>query len=306
MEQVSRDYFITKKNVIGILQGEDTNQECIRLGDWVIEDSKEEIHFCKVEPRYQGIYGMVQIPVHKEVKTKEMTQIPLLGQGKTFARFSFFGKKGKLLFLDYDGIVERILQKWEHKEQNITIEEVLYRVMISLIENDRKILDVIYKQLASLEEEIPKDNSRFFLQRMYGMKQTIYQMFRYYHQLTEFSSELMDCGKVCFTAEELQRFEDFGNRTSRLGEEIEIMREYAMEIWEIYQSQINIRQNDIMKILTIVTTVFLPLSLLAAWYGMNFEFMPEISWKYGYPLTICVAIVIVVFCLIIFKRKKYW
>ena len=87
---------------------------------------------------------------------------------------------------------------------------------------------------------------------------------------------------------------------------MEIMREYAMEIWEIYQSQISIRQNDIMKILTIVTTIFLPLSLLAGWYGMNFEYMPELHWRYGYVGVLVAAVLIVIFSMILFRRKRYW
>ncbi len=59
-------------------------------------------------------------------------------------------------------------------------------------QDDVQALDVIYKQLASLEGEIPKDNARFFLQKMYTMKHSIYQLFRYYHQLTEMADELME------------------------------------------------------------------------------------------------------------------
>ena len=84
------------------------------------------------------------------------------------------------------------------------------------------------------------------------------------------------------------------------------MRKYAMEIWEIYQSQISIRQNDIMKILTIVTTIFLPLSLLAGWYGMNFEYMPELHWRYGYVGVIILSVGIVTFSMFLFRKKNYW
>ena len=61
-----------------------------------------------------------------------------------------------------------------------------------------------------------------------------------------------------------------------------------------------------MKVLTIVTTIFLPLSLLAGWYGMNFAYMPELSWKYGYLFVIALSLGIIAFCLILFKKKKYW
>ena len=138
------------------------------------------------------------------------------------------------------------------------------------------------------------------------MKQTIYQMFRYYHQLTEFAQEMIDGKDVCFDGDGIGAFSDLIDRTGRLADEVEVMRGYANEGWEIYQAQINIRQNDIMKVLTIVTTIFLPLSLLAGWYGMNFAYMPELSWKYGYLFVIALSLGIIAFCLILFKKKKYW
>lgn len=79
-----------------------------------------------------------------------------------------------------------------------------------------------------------------------------------------------------------------------------------MQVQEVYQSEIGIRQNDVMKMLTIVTTIFLPLSLIAGWYGMNFSHMPELSWKYSYPAVIGISAAVVVISLIIFKKKRYW
>ena len=64
-------------------------------------------------------------------------------------------------------------------------------------------------------------------------------------------------------------------------------------------------QNRIMTLLTIVTTIFMPLTLIAGWYGMNFRYMPELEWRIGYPIVIGVSILIVVFCLLLFKKKKW-
>lgn len=61
-----------------------------------------------------------------------------------------------------------------------------------------------------------------------------------------------------------------------------------------------------MQILTIVTTIFLPLSLLVGWYGMNFQRMPELSWKYGYPAVIGVSVLFVILSLWLCKKKKFW
>ena len=64
--------------------------------------------------------------------------------------------------------------------------------------------------------------------------------------------------------------------------------------------------NSIMKLLTIVTTVFMPLTLITGWYGMNFINMPELQWEYGYPAIIIVSILVIIGCMSVFRRKHYW
>ena len=59
-----------------------------------------------------------------------------------------------------------------------------------------------------------------------------------------------------------------------------------------------------MKVFTVVTSIFLPLSLIAGWYGMNFRFMPELSWRFGYPLVFILSAAVVIICLCYFKKKK--
>ncbi|MDE7063374.1 MAG: cobalt transporter, partial [Lachnospiraceae bacterium] len=87
--------------------------------------------------------------------------------------------------------------------------------------------------------------------------------------------------------------------------ETQVLREYAMQVQDVYQSEISIRQNAIMKVLTVVTTIFLPLTLIAGWYGMNFKYMPELAWEYGYPAAIGLSVIVVLVCLWIFRKKKY-
>ena len=65
------------------------------------------------------------------------------------------------------------------------------------------------------------------------------------------------------------------------------------QLREAYQSQLSIRQNDLMKVFTVVTAIFLPLTLIVGWYGMNFANMPELHWRYGYPCVFIVSIGIV-------------
>jgi len=72
----------------------------------------------------------------------------------------------------------------------------------------------------------------------------------------------------------------------------------------LYISHLNYRQNDIMRILTIVNTIFVPVIFIASIYGMNFEYMPELKWKYGYYFTLFIMLIIIIISVIYFKKKK--
>ena len=78
--------------------------------------------------------------------------------------------------------------------------------------------------------------------------------------------------------------------------------EYAQQVREAYQSQVDSMQNKNMQFLTVISTLFFPLTLITGWYGMNFNNMPEL--EHGYPGIIVLSILIVIICIIIFKKKK--
>ena len=81
--------------------------------------------------------------------------------------------------------------------------------------------------------------------------------------------------------------------------------DYTVQIRDTYQSQLDVRQNRIMTVLTVVTAIFMPLTLIAGWYGMNFKYMPELESEWGYPVVIGVCLLIVILSLIFFKKKKW-
>ena len=96
----------------------------------------------------------------------------------------------------------------------------------------------------------------------------------------------------------------FTLQNERLQQYVELLKDDINQLNQTYQSKQQIQQNKIMGVLTIVTTIFLPLNLLVGWYGMNFSTMKELDWQYGYPLVIILSIIIVVCEIIYFKKKK--
>ena len=96
------------------------------------------------------------------------------------------------------------------------------------------------------------------------------------------------------------------HRVELLQNHVHLLRENVLQIRELYQSMQDARQNKIMVVITIVTTIFLPLTLITGWYGMNFVYMPELQWRYGYFVVIMTSLIIVIAEIIYFKKKKFF
>ncbi|KPJ69508.1 magnesium transporter [candidate division WOR-1 bacterium DG_54_3] len=98
---------------------------------------------------------------------------------------------------------------------------------------------------------------------------------------------------------------DVYDHTIQVVDSIESYREMASGLLDIYLSSISNRMNEVMKVLTIIATIFIPLTFIAGIYGMNFKYMPELGWPWGYPLVLGVMILIGLVMIAYFKRKKW-
>ena len=87
---------------------------------------------------------------------------------------------------------------------------------------------------------------------------------------------------------------------------IETFRDMLSGMIDIYLSSMTHRLNEVMKILTIISTIFIPITFIASIYGMNFKFMPEITWKWGYLVVWAIILFIIIYMMIYFKRKKWF
>jgi len=100
-------------------------------------------------------------------------------------------------------------------------------------------------------------------------------------------------------------FRDVYDHTIRIIETIETFRDLLSGIMDIYLSSISNRINSVMKVLTIIATIFMPLTFMAGVYGMNFKYMPELEWRWGYPLILMIMAFIGISMLVYFRRKKW-
>ena len=261
---------------------------------YMMNQQHENIHFCKLERYADYLFGTFHIPMKKKY-------------GKNI-EFIFYIVEGKIIFIDNSGLVKNSMKNilLEKLRREYTVKRFFYDFLISLIENDLIHLEDIERDIAKIEEGILKGKVEKFNSKMMPIKKEISRLHRYYSQLSDIGESLIDNESDFFKEDQRTRFQLFKERAERLQEETKILREYAMQVQEVYQSEIGIQQNDIMKVLTIVTTVFLPLTLIVGWYGMNFIDMPELQWSYGYECVIAISVLIVILSLWFFKKKKFW
>ena len=109
-----------------------------------------------------------------------------------------------------------------------------------------------------------------------------------------------------FAKKQLKYFGTISDRADRFMGKTAHLLEYAQQVRDAYQAAIDAEQNKNMQFLTVLSAIFFPLTLITGWYGMNFQRMPELGWKFGYLYVILLCLAVAGAILYYFKKKKYW
>ena len=173
-----------------------------------------------------------------------------------------------------------------------------------LIEGDSIFLQGYENKLIVMEDKMTKGLQKNFYEKIIRCRKDMLHLQSFLTQLADMADIFRSNTNHLFEAEEKEGFAIFAHRVERLGDHVSLLREYILQIREMYQSQIDIAQNRTMGILTVVTTIFLPLTLLVGWYGMNFTNMPELTWKYGYPAVGALSIIIIILEIRFFRKRN--
>ncbi len=224
-------------------------------------------------------------------------------------KFAFFIKKNLFLLVnieDADSSTKKIFETSinRFKPENITLEKIIYGFFDGLMYDDNKIMENIEINISNLEDKIQEDHiEKIFVSELIAIKKELIMIRNYYEQFVTIGEELQENENDIFSEEDLRYFKIFTDKVSRLSNNTAMLKDYTVQVREAYDALLNYNINKVMKIFTVVTTIFLPLTLIVGWYGMNFTHMPELTWTYGYPLVIIMSLAIVVICIIFFKSK---
>lgn len=185
-----------------------------------------------------------------------------------------------------------------------TNERTLYDFFRSLLRDDTKNIESLEEKITDAEDALITGAINECASDIVEFRRELLRLRKYYEQLDSIFDELQENDNRLLSDEGIRYFAILGSRTDKLLAGAVTLREYVAQVREAYQAQIDITQNNLMKVFTVVTSIFLPLTLIVGWYGMNFN-MPEFSWKYGYAAVIGLSVVVCAVWAIIFKKKKW-
>lgn len=173
-----------------------------------------------------------------------------------------------------------------------------HEFLLELTANDVYKLESLENLIISLEDNLlmEKSPSKNGIKDIIKVRKDLLKAKRYYEQMEFLTDELRAVDPS---------FAFIDKKFDRLLEFVLHLQEYIESVREAYQAQIDIEQNNLMKIFTVVTSIFLPLTLIAGWYGMNLE-LPEYDWDYSYPFVAGLSAGLVAVLLVVFKRKKWF
>lgn len=250
--------------------------------------SLNPIRYCKVENFSDCVQGTMKIPGEK---------------GKQ-AQFGFYLKEDGLLLVGSEGYLKGALEKIrENAYGPCNLNQFLLILFEFLIEEDVLELQAIEEGISAMEESLMGRVPEGFYEFTIRYRKKLFDLHTYYEQLMNMGDLMQANINQELTKEELASWQHYTNRAERLHNHVEMLREYLIQVRELYQTRIDGQQNRVMSFLTIVTTIFLPLTLIVGWYGMNFPNMPEFRWSFGYPAVIVVSLLVIFLEILYFKKK---
>lgn len=180
-----------------------------------------------------------------------------------------------------------------------------YSLMDSIVDNYFVVLEKIGEFLEELEDDVIANPTTDILEDIHGIKKEIIYLRRSVWPLREVISRLERSESPLIEKVTMEFLRDLYDHTIRIIETAETYRDVTSGIMDVYLSSVSNKMNEVMKTLTIIATIFIPLTFIAGVYGMNFRHMPELGWEWGYPAVWITMLLVSVTMLIYFRRKKW-
>lgn len=225
---------------------------------------------------------------------------------------ALYFKKDILIVVDVEDTDSSTKNKFERaikrfSPSTMTLEKLIYAFFDELLSKDVGFIEKLGLQVSDMEESIlegdPDDDINANLLKI---KRKLLEMHNYYEQCLDVFETLDANENDIFETDTLMYIANITQRITRLREDVDSINNAVVHLQDAYSAHLDKKMNNTMKYLTVLSTIFFPLTIIVGWYGMNFLYMPEFAWKYGYLYVIGLSILTIVIVALIARKKKWF
>ena len=204
----------------------------------------------------------------------------------------------------FSAVRERITKKYG-RIRSRGADYLFFALLDAIVDNYYIILEHLGQRIDELENQVYENPNQTIANEIQQVKKEVMRVRRWVSPVKELISRLIDSESHLITKDTKIFLRDVQDHTLEINESLQIYREMSMSLMEMYMSTMSNRMNEVMKVLTIMASIFIPLTFIAGIYGMNFNHMPELQWEYGYYMVWGVMIALFIGMLIYFRNKRW-
>lgn len=265
-----------------------------------LEDVMNTRHRPSFTPLDNGGFLVIlkMVGMNKKLKRLVVEQVAVVAQSN--AVLSFQEQRGDV----FDGLRKRLASGGGNTRERGG-EYLAYRLVDTVVDHYYFVTDHMMDAAEKLEDRILKDATADCLVEIQHQKKMLAQLRRAADPLREAVSQLMKDPPAVTEVETMRHWHDVHDHLIQIHDHIDSLRDTLGGLMDLHANGVNQRMNQVMQLMTMVATIFIPLTFIAGVYGMNFEHIPELHWKYGYAATWGVMIALAAGMFAYF-RKKGW
>jgi len=229
----------------------------------------------------------------------------LLAEGKSQRVCLYLTENLIAFFCDHDVVLQKMISDFEMEPpKRMGLTKILHQYFDRVTYDDSLTLKRIEQEISALEATLIESNKSDFL-FLVSYRKRLLELKVYYEQLLEIFEAIEQNENGLIGISELRFFRILEGRANRLFNGVLNLRDYVTQVREAYQTRMDINLNSVMKVFTVITSIFFPLTLIVGWYGMNLR-MPEFGWRYGYLFVIGLSAATAIATLLYFKKNKWF
>ena len=206
---------------------------------------------------------------------------------------------------DVFGDIRVRLQNQEAHARSAGSDYLAYLLLDAIVEGYFDVLDVLDQEIDDLEEQVMSVTSQEHLQAIRKIKKELLLVNKHIRPLRDVASIVGKTSEGLIQASTEPYLRDVYNHIVQAIDSTDTSRDLLSGLTDLHMSNTSYKLNEIMKVLTIISTIFIPLTFIAGVYGMNFRYMPELQYKWGYAIT-WVVMILISCCMVLFFKKKKW